>query len=452
MRHVKSNLNILKLNNKINLCIKSKSKRNFKKSSSTLHINGPNLNTKSKSYNLLTKKEYKSSIIPTKYFNNYKGKNNQYKIYFLNGKCKAYKNNYSSQAIFNNNSNNTRSISIRLNFKNKIINNYFMKRYKINNSKNNIKNKLKATNNNLNQKIKEKDKQITLLQKDLLQSQKLLSQLQAEKQKEISSKYMTIKYEDSLINNNGINSTGHRRITKYSSLVDFFDRNSENNLRINMLKTNYLRRKKLSFNKSMPSSKKNIFSNRRKNKSKNNQIKKNLNIIISPSSINKFHLFNNTSQNINKNCKTRNIKHKNFQKDNFHYGAISNTKRKNKKNSSPIFIRFSSSPSKLFPQFIHQYNCKPKTIKNSLKKKGSSNDFKKNYNNSKDSPYNTQITINYTSIKNKSNKNNSDNICSKSEEFIDMMNKGEDMIERTKSILRYLIILNDKIKELKEKK
>ena len=452
MRHVKSNINILKLNNRINLRIKSKSIRNFKKSTSTLHINDPNLNAKGISYNLLTKKACKISIIPIKYFNNYKGKNNQNRIYYLNGKCKAYKSNYNSQTIFNNNSNNTRSISIRLNFKNKIINNYFMKRYKINNSKSNIKNKLKNTNNNLNERIKEKDKQIALLQRDLLQSQKLLSQLQEEKQKEISSKYSTIKYEDNHINN-AINSTGHGGIIRYSSLSDFFAMNSGKTLNVNMLKTVYGRRKKLSSNKSMPNSKKNIFGKRRKNKSKNNKIKSNLNIIINTSTINKFHLFNNSSSSTNKNCKTRNSNHKNYQKDNNYYGAISNTKRKHKKNSSPIFMRFSSSsPNKFVNKFTHQYDCKSKTVKNSLKKKVSSNDFKKNYNNKKDSPYKTQNTVNYKSIKNISNKNNDDNICSKSEELIDMMNKGEDLIERTKSMLHYLIILNDKIKELKEKK
>ena len=454
MRKVKSNLNILKPNNKINLSIKSsKSNSNFKKSTSSLHINDPNLNTKGISYNLLTKKAYKNSNFPTKYFNNYKGINNQNKVYNLNGKYKAYKNNYNNQAIFNNNSNNSnRGISIKLNFKNKIINNYFMKRYKINNSKNSIKNKLKNINNNINERIKEKDKQIALLQKDLLQSQKLLNQLQDEKQKEISSKYNTIKYEDNPINNNGIYSTGHERIKNYSSLSDFFARNSEANIRINKLKTVY-GGKKLSSNKSKSNSKKNIFGSRSKSKNKNNKIKKNLNIIISSSSINKFYLFNNTSQSTNNNYKTRNNKHKNYKKDNFHYGAISNTNRKNKKYSPSRFMRFSSSsPNKLLTKFIHRYDYKSKTIKNSLKKKDICNNFIKIYNNNKDFPYSAQSTLNYKSTKNKSNKNNDDNVCSKSEELIDMMSKGEDLIERTKKVLRYLVILNDKIKELKGKK
>jgi hypothetical protein len=101
----------------------------------------------------------------------------------------------------NNCSSANRGISIRLNFKNKIINNNFAKKNKINNKSkngNNFKN-LNINNNNnykydfnINERIKEKDKQITLLQKDLLQSQKLLNQLQEEKQKEISSTYNTI--------------------------------------------------------------------------------------------------------------------------------------------------------------------------------------------------------------------------------------------------------------------
>jgi hypothetical protein len=136
MRYVKSNLNILKTNNKINLSIKpSKSNSNLKKSTSTLYIFDPNLNIKGISNNLLTSKAYKNSIIHTKFYNNYKGMNN----HSLKGKYKANKNSYSSQEILNNNSNNdNRGINIRLNFKNKIINNYFMKKYKKNNSKNKI--------------------------------------------------------------------------------------------------------------------------------------------------------------------------------------------------------------------------------------------------------------------------------------------------------------------------
>jgi hypothetical protein len=86
-----------------------------------------------------------------------------------------------------------------------------------------------------------------------------------------------------------------------------------------------------------------------------------------------------------------------------------------------------------------------------LKKKCNSYNFNKIYNYNKDSPYSAQSTINYKNIKNKYNNNIYDNACSQSEELINMMKKGEDLIKRTKNLLSYLIILSDKIKELKEK-
>ena len=461
MRHVKSNLNILKPSNNMNLNIKpSKSNSNFKKSSTTLQIIDQNANTKTINNNIcnLFNKTCKNSEFSSIVFNNYKGASSPNKIYDLNRKSKAYKNNYSSKTIFNNNSNSAnRGISIRLNFKNKIINNYFTKRNKINKSKTNINGKLKnlnINNNNckvefnLNERIKEKDKQITLLQKDLLQSQKLLNQLQEEKQREISSTYSTINY------NSSINSNRHGGMTKYSSLSDFFARNTKQNLRINILKTVY-GRKRLSSNKSKSNSKKNIYSSRSKNKFKSSKKKDSLNLFINTSSIIKFHLFNNTSQNTNKNCKTRNNIHKNYNNDNFHSGAICSTNKKNKNYSSPKFMKFfSSSPNKILTQYMHRCDSKSKTIKKSMKKK-SCGKFK-NINNS--SPYSAQNTINYKRIENKVDSNNNninDNIDkdgAKSKELIYMMNKGEDLLKRTKKLLGYYIILTDQIKELTEKK
>lgn len=453
MRHVKSNLNILNPSNNMNLNIKpSKSNSNFKKSSTTLQIIDPNLNNKMINNNLcnLFNKTCKNSEFSSIVYNNYKSVNSPNKIYDLNRKSKAYKNNYSSKTIFNNNSNSAnRGISIRLNFKNKIINNYFTRRNKINKSKTNINGKLKNlninTNNckidfNLNERIKEKDKQITLLQKDLLQSQKLLNQLQEEKQREISSTYSTINY------NNSINSNRHGGMMKYSSLSDFFARNKTQNLRINILKTVY-GRKRLSSNKSKSNSKKNIYSSRSINKFKNGKKKNNLNLFINTSSIIKFHLFNNT----NKNCKTRNNMHKNCNNDNFHSGAICTTNKKNKNYSSPKFMKFfPSSPNKILTQYIHRCDSKSKTIKKPLKKKSSGkfNNICNNYNNS---PYSAQNTINYKRIENKADSNNDDN-GGKSKELIYMMNKGEDLLKRTKKLLGYYIILTDKIKELTEKK
>ena len=101
----------------------------------------------------------------------------------------------------------------------------------------------------MNEKIKEKDKQITLLQKDLLQSQKLLNQLQEEKQKEISSTYNSIKRVDSFINNNNSyqnynNNTSYNGLKKYSSLSNFFVSKTDKNL--NILRTFYGRSKLIS--------------------------------------------------------------------------------------------------------------------------------------------------------------------------------------------------------------
>ena len=463
MRHVKSNLNILKPSNNMNLNIKSsKSNSNFKKSSTTLQIIDQNTNTKTNNNNIcnLFNKTCKNSEFSSIVFNNYKGANSPNKIYDLNRKSKAYKNNYSSKTIFNNNSNSAnRGISIRLNFKNKIINNYFTKRNKINKSKTNINGKLKnlnINNNNckiefnLNERIKEKDKQITLLQKDLLQSQKLLNQLQEEKQREISSTYSTINY------NNSINSNRHGGMTKYSSLSDFFARNTKQNLRINILKTVY-GRKRLSSIKSKSNSRKNIYSSKSKNKFKNSKKKDNLNLFINTSSIIKFHLFNNNSQNTNKNCKTRNNIHKNYNKDNFHSGAICSTNKKNKNYSSQKFMKFfTSSPNKILTQYMHRCDSKSKTFKKSMKKK-SCGKFKNIYNNYNSSPYSAQNTINYKIIENKVDNNNNinnniDNNDVKSKELIYMMNKGEDLLKRTKKLLGYYIILTDQIKELTEKK
>jgi len=456
MRHVKSNLNILKSSNNMNLNMKpSKSNSNFKKSSTTLQIIDQNLNAKSINNNLcnLFNKTCKNSEFSSIVFNNNKGVNSPNKIYDLNRKSKAYKNNYSSKTIFNNNSNSAnRGISIRLNFKNKIINNYFTRRNKINKTKTSINGKLKninINNNNckidfnLNERIKEKDKQITLLQKDLLQSQKLLNQLQEEKQREISSTYSTINY------NNSINSNRHGGMMKYSSLSDFFARNTKQNLRINILKTVY-GRKRLSANKSKSNSKKNIYGSRSTNKFKNSKKKDNLNLFINTSSIIKFHLFKNSSQNPNKNCKTRNNMHKNYN-DNFHSGAIHSTHKKNKKYSSPKFMKFfSSSPDKILTQYIHRCDSKSKSIKKPLKPKSSSK-FKNIYNNNNNSPYSAQNTINYKRIENKIDKNNNDN-GGKSKELIYMMNKGDDLLKRTKKLLGYYIILADQIKELTENK
>ena len=81
----------------------------------------------------------------------------------------------------------------------------------------------------------------------------------------------------------------------------------------------------------------------------------------------------------------------------------------------------------------------------------SSSKFKNIYNNNNNSPYSAQNTINYKRIENKIDKNNNDN-GGKSKELIHMMNKGDDLLKRTKKLLGYYIILADQIKELTENK
>ena len=76
--------------------------------------------------------------------------------------------------------------------------------------------------------------------------------------------------------------------------------------------------------------------------------------------------------------------------------------------------------------------------------------FKHIYNNYNISPYSAQNTINYKRIENKVDSNNNNDV--KSKELIYMMNKGEDLLKRTKKLLGYYIILTDQIKELTEKK
>jgi hypothetical protein len=117
---------------------------------------------------------------------------------------------------------------------------------------------------------------------------------------------------------------------------------------------------------------------------------------------------------------------------------------------------FTSSPNKILTQYMHRCDSKSKTFKKSMKKK-SCGKFKNIYNNYNSSPYSAQNTINYKIIENKVDNNNNinnniDNNDVKSKELIYMMNKGEDLLKRTKKLLGYYIILTDQIKELTEKK
>ena len=275
MKHVKSNVNILKplqeklQNNKGNMKV-SKSNKNIKNSKNNLKISEQEMKLINNKNNLLInfcEKSCKNSFSSLAFINN--NNNNKNIKNSVSPKKKISfnkKNKTSTNTIFNtnnnnfienNNNNSNRGISIRLNFKNKIINNNFSRKNRINkNSKKMGQNPHTPKNINLvnsgikpdfnfNEKIKEKDKQITLLQKDLLQSQKLLNQLQEEKQKEISSTYNSIKRVDSFINNNNNNNnsylnnnnnnTSYNRMKKYSSLSNFFVSKTDKNL--NVLRT-----------------------------------------------------------------------------------------------------------------------------------------------------------------------------------------------------------------------
>jgi hypothetical protein len=87
------------------------------------------------------------------------------------------------------------NINLRLNLNNEIINNNF------NNCYSSIKQKKmhkSLSNITINEKLKEKDKYIIQLQKELLKSQEFLNRLQKDKQNELSMEYHTIQKIDSL--------------------------------------------------------------------------------------------------------------------------------------------------------------------------------------------------------------------------------------------------------------
>ena len=469
MKHVKSNVNILKPmqekmqnnNNNVNLKI-SKSNNNIKNPKNNLKISEKEMRMINNNNNLLInfcEKSCKNSFSSIAFNNNNKTIKNSLspnKIFYINKKNKT-----STNTIFNTNNNNyiennnssNRGISIRLNFKNKIINNNFSRRNRLNkNTKKKMINPHTPKNINLNsgcksefnlnEKIKEKDKQITLLQKDLLQSQKLLNQLQEEKQKEISSTYNSIKRVDSFINNNNNNSylnnnnsinTNYNKMKKYSSLSNFFVSKTDKNL--NVLRTFYGKSRLIS-NKS--NSKRTIYNtnynNRSKNRIKNvskNRKKNNLNIFTNPSTHAKFQIFKNNIQNKNKICKTRNNIHKNYNFNNFIFnsGSKSNMKQKNKGKN---FMRaLSYSPNKILTQFLNQYESNCKTSKNT---------FRKNINIKSTSPSSAQ-----NRVINKRMKNVINNKRSKDLDYI--INKGEDLKNRMRNLLNNYISLSSDIKK-----
>ena len=186
MKHANSNKNLLKkaLGN-------HRKKNAFKKSSTNNNFNYNKSNNTKGRKNLISLLEKNT---PTTSFNskkfNFNSKNNnniKKEIYLTSGIEKGnMDDDYKTM-------HNQRNINIRLNLNSEIINNNFNNYYTTKNK--NLKN---LNNISLNEKIKEKDKLITKLQKELLQSQELLNKIQKDKQNELTITYNTIKKFDSL--------------------------------------------------------------------------------------------------------------------------------------------------------------------------------------------------------------------------------------------------------------
>ena len=186
MKQSKSNINLLKKAKERNY----KKTNIFKTSSGNQNLNYLKANnpTNRKNYliSLLDKKAPKT--INTNKFSFNKKQNKNKEIYLT-----SEIENINIDDKYKNR-NNHGNINIRLNLNNEIINNNFNNYYTTKN-KNFHKSKSHIC---LNEKIKEKDKLITKLQKELLQSQELLNQIQKDKQNELTITYNTIKRFDRL--------------------------------------------------------------------------------------------------------------------------------------------------------------------------------------------------------------------------------------------------------------
>ena len=221
MKHAKSNKNLFKKAPEGN----HKKEYLFKKSSTKKSFNYI------KSNNASGRKKYLISLLdkntPKNYNTNkfnFKGKsNNKNEIYLTSGiENINVDDNYKTMHP-------QRNINIRLNLNNEIINNNFNNYYttitkNYNKSKNSV---------NVNEKIKEKDQLITKLQKELLQSQKLLNQIQKDKQNELTITYNSIKKYDKLDKNNN---RSLNALLKSPSLLKF---NSSKKIKGNINKNNY---------------------------------------------------------------------------------------------------------------------------------------------------------------------------------------------------------------------
>ena len=207
MKHANSNLNVLKKN--LTSSKNTKNNNFLKPPMSSNNKNSININkNKSKNtnnnilINLLYKDKSKISLysnLMQKYKNVASQDKNTNCVYSFNNQMNSINKNLNNNSSFSlSNSINCKGekdnrghINIRLNLNNEIINNNFTQK---------SKSRYKSLNINMIEKIKEKDCLITKLQKDLLQSQELLHQLQKDKQKELSFTYNSMKSLDNLNN------------------------------------------------------------------------------------------------------------------------------------------------------------------------------------------------------------------------------------------------------------
>jgi len=187
MRHARSNTNILKKvhNNK------AKKTNIFKKS--TVNLNSNYM----KSSNQMGKKNFLISLLEKNTPTNFNSKKYNFNVSKNNGKeiylTSPINSNHDEDKLQNRCQNG--NINIRLNLNSEIINNNY------NNSANHNNFHKSKSNASVNEKIKEKDKLITKLQKELLQSQEFLNQLQKDKQNELIYTYNTIKKLDNIDKN-----------------------------------------------------------------------------------------------------------------------------------------------------------------------------------------------------------------------------------------------------------
>jgi hypothetical protein len=187
MRHARSNTNIQKkLHNN-----KARKTNIFKKS--TINLNSNYM----KSSNQTRKKNFLISLLEKNTPTNFNSKKYNFNASKNNGK-----EIYLTSPINSNNGEDkfqkrcqNGNINIRLNLNSEIINNNY------NNSSNHNNFHKSKSNASVNEKIKEKDKLITKLQKELLQSQEFLNQLQKDKQNELIYTYNTIKKLDNIDKN-----------------------------------------------------------------------------------------------------------------------------------------------------------------------------------------------------------------------------------------------------------